>query len=37
MFEGPLQTDCTLFARTLAEHGDPYLAYSSEMTLQVPQ
>jgi dienelactone hydrolase len=35
--DGPLQTDCALYARTLSEHGDPYLAYSTEMTLEVPK
>jgi hypothetical protein len=33
----PLQTDCALYARTLATWGDPYLAYSSELTLEVPR
>lgn len=33
----PLSTDCALYARTLAERGDPYLAYTSEMTLEVPR
>ena len=37
VFEGPLPTDCALYAHTLAEHGDPYLAYSSEMTFEVPR
>jgi len=35
--EGPLQADCTLYARVLADRGDPYLAYSSELTFEVPQ
>lgn len=34
---GPLPTDCALYARTLAERGDPYLAYSSELTFEVPR
>ena len=33
----PLQADCSLYARTLAERGDPYLAYSSELTFEVPR
>ena len=33
----PLPTDCALYARTLAERGDPYLAYSSELTFEVPR
>jgi poly(3-hydroxybutyrate) depolymerase len=37
VFEGPLQTDCDLYARTLAERGDPYLAYSAAMTFEVPR
>ncbi|MDQ2768753.1 MAG: dienelactone hydrolase family protein [Gemmatimonadota bacterium] len=37
VFEGPLPTDCTLYARTLADFGDPWLAYSAEMTLDVPR
>lgn len=35
--EGPLQTDCALYARALADRGDPYLAYSSELTFEVPR
>jgi poly(3-hydroxybutyrate) depolymerase len=35
--EGPLPTDCGLYARILSERGDPYLAYSSEMTFEVPR
>ena len=35
--DGPLPTDCALYARTLAERGDPYLAYSSELTFEVPR
>jgi hypothetical protein len=35
--EQPLANDCGMFARTLAERGDPYLAYSSEITLEVPR
>jgi dienelactone hydrolase len=35
--EAPLATDCSLYARTLAEWGDPYLAYSSELTFEVPR
>jgi len=34
--DGSLQTDCALYARTLADRGDPYLAYSSELTFEVP-
>jgi dienelactone hydrolase len=37
MFEGPLPTDCALYARTLADTGDPYLAYSAELTFDVPK
>jgi hypothetical protein len=37
VFEGPLSTDCALYAHTLALRGDPYLAYSSEMTFEVPR
>jgi hypothetical protein len=37
VFEGPLPTDCNLYAHTLAERGDPYLAYSSAMTFVVPR
>jgi dienelactone hydrolase len=37
VFEGPLATDCALYARTLADLGDPYLAYSAEMTFEVPR
>jgi hypothetical protein len=32
-----LQADCALYARTFAERGDPYLAYSSELTFEVPR
>ncbi|MEP7064916.1 MAG: HEAT repeat domain-containing protein [Gemmatimonadota bacterium] len=35
--EAPLATDCSLYARTLMERGDPYLAYSTEMTFDVPR
>ena len=35
--DASLQTDCALYARTLAEQGDPYLAYSSELTFEVPR
>jgi dienelactone hydrolase len=34
---GTLRTDCALYARTLAQWGDPYLAYSSELTFEVPR
>lgn len=37
VFEGALPSDCALYARTLADTGDPYLAYSAEMTLDVPK
>jgi hypothetical protein len=37
VFEGPLPTDCALYAHTLAELSDPYLAYSAEMTFEVPR
>jgi poly(3-hydroxybutyrate) depolymerase len=37
VFEGPLPTDCAMYAHTLAELGDPYLAYSTEMTFEVPR
>ena len=35
--EGTLQTDCALYARTLEDLGDPYVAYSSELTFEVPR
>jgi dienelactone hydrolase len=35
VFEGPLGSDCALYARTLADTGDPWLAYSSAMTFEV--
>ncbi|HEY2897837.1 MAG TPA: HEAT repeat domain-containing protein [Gemmatimonadaceae bacterium] len=34
---GPLSSDCALYARTLAEQSDPYLAYSTELTFEVPK
>jgi hypothetical protein len=37
VFEGPLPNDCALYARTLADYGDPWLAYSAEMTFDVPR
>lgn len=37
VFQGVLPSDCALYARTLADEGDPYLAWSSEMTFDVPQ
>jgi hypothetical protein len=37
VFEGALPSDCALYARTLADAGDPYLAYSAEMTFDVPK
>jgi len=35
--DGPLPTDCSLYARALVQRGDPYLAYSSELTFEVPR
>lgn len=37
VFEGALPTDCALYARTLSDAGDLYLAYSAEMTFEVPK
>jgi hypothetical protein len=37
VFEGPLPIDCGLYARTLADFGDPWLAYSAELTFDVPR
>ncbi|HEV7704816.1 MAG TPA: hypothetical protein VGO46_11010, partial [Gemmatimonadaceae bacterium] len=37
MFAGPLPIDCALYARTLADFGDPWLAYSAELTFEVPR
>jgi dienelactone hydrolase len=37
VFESALPTDCALYARTLADTGDPYLAYSAELTFDVPK
>jgi len=37
VFESALPTDCALYARTLADTGDPYLAYSAELTFAVPK
>ena len=37
VFEGPLPTDCALYAHTLADFGDPWLAYSAELTFDVPR
>ncbi len=37
VFEGALPSDCALYARTLADSGDPYLAYTTAMTFDVPK
>jgi poly(3-hydroxybutyrate) depolymerase len=37
VFDGPLPNDCALYTRTLADYGDPWLAYSAEMTFDVPR
>jgi|GEM_PF-1101969 len=37
VFEGPLPNDCALYARTLADYGDPWLAYSAALTFDVPR
>ena len=37
VFEGPLAEDGALYARTLADTNDPFLAYSTEMTFDVPK
>ena len=37
VFAGPLPNDCALYARTLADYGDPWLAYSAEMIFDVPR
>jgi len=37
VFTGPLPNDCALYARTLADYGDPWLAYSAEMSFDVPR
>ena len=37
VFAGPLPNDCALYARTLADYGDPWLAYSAEMSFDVPR
>jgi hypothetical protein len=37
VFQGPLTDDCALYARTLADLGDPWLAWSTEMTFEVPR
>ncbi len=37
VFEGALPNDCELYARTLADAGDPYLAYTAALTFDVPK
>ena len=37
VFEGAPPSDCALYARTLADSGDPYLAYTAAMTFDVPK
>ena len=37
VFEGPLPNDCALYARTLADYGDPWLAYTAAMTFDLPR
>lgn len=37
VFAGPLAVDCVVYARSWAATHDPYLAYTSEMTLDVPR
>jgi hypothetical protein len=36
-FAGPLVADCAVYARSWAASHDPYLAYSTEITLDVPR
>ena len=36
-FTGPLVPDCAVYARSWAASHDPYLAYSTELTLDVPR
>jgi dienelactone hydrolase len=37
VFDGALPSDCALYARTLVDEGDPYLAYSAALTFDVPK
>jgi len=37
VFKGELEQDCNLLQRTWAESGDPFRAYSAELTLDARQ
>ncbi len=37
VFEGAPPSDCELYARTLSDSGDPYLAYTAAMAFDVPK